>query len=483
MNTVSKSPRVESPRVEKPRVAIVIVNWNKRDYVLSLLSSLSSLEYDDYEVIVVDNASTDDSVKALKRDYPGVTLIENAENLGGTGGFNTGLRFGLGKKDDFKYLWLLDNDAEIEPETLRELVNTMEGDESIGLAGSRIVDIDDKEITIETGSMLRWDTIGVMPVSRNIKGEIGGDSRDTEYVAICSALVRISALEKVGLMDERFFIFWDDMDWGLYFKEHGYRVVAVPKSVAYHGSFTERERGVVSDFYYGTRNPLLVYSKHTNPLKRLLIFYNYLRYLFKGLTLLLINNHRNKVRLMVSALSDFCHNRWGRCTLRVESDALKNAGVDLGSLNVEPNEILIVAADIKENVLSIKESAKEAFPKASVSLLVNDDRIDIFKTHFDKYIVFDSKSSDSLYYNLKLFIRIALSGYDLVLTPSLSPFSYAAKKCYQFVSERDSFVRTDNDLYHLHKPIIATVIGELASIIITPFIFLKSLRYKRWRGF
>ena len=106
---------------KNPKVAIVTVNWNKRDYVLNLLNSLKHINYDNYNIIVVDNASTDDSVTAIKEHFPNVNLIVNSENLGGTGGFNTGIKYVLEATDKYKYIWLLDNDAVVEKDTLIEL--------------------------------------------------------------------------------------------------------------------------------------------------------------------------------------------------------------------------------------------------------------------------------------------------------------------------------------------------------------------------
>ena len=92
---------------ENPKVAIVIVTWNKKSYVMGLLQSLRDIDYDNHDIIVVDNASTDDTCRAIREQFPQVNLIVNSENLGGTGGFNTGLRYVL-RKGGYKYTWLLD---------------------------------------------------------------------------------------------------------------------------------------------------------------------------------------------------------------------------------------------------------------------------------------------------------------------------------------------------------------------------------------
>ncbi|MGH7791259.1 MAG: glycosyltransferase family 2 protein, partial [Thermodesulfobacteriota bacterium] len=94
--------------LHKPKVAVVIVSWNKKDYLLSLLNSLRNINYEHYEIIVVDNGSTDGSAEAIREEFPDIHTIAHLENIGGTGGFNTGMRYAL-LEGGFKYIWLLDN--------------------------------------------------------------------------------------------------------------------------------------------------------------------------------------------------------------------------------------------------------------------------------------------------------------------------------------------------------------------------------------
>jgi len=100
-----------------PKVAIVIVNWNKKSYVCDLLNNINNIDYKHFDTIVIDNSSTDNSVNEIRNKFPEVKLIENESNLGGTGGFNTGIKYAL-KQNKYKYIWLLDNDVQIEPDTL-----------------------------------------------------------------------------------------------------------------------------------------------------------------------------------------------------------------------------------------------------------------------------------------------------------------------------------------------------------------------------
>ncbi len=480
MAIVTFDPSLDPSTAYGGGVVALIVNWNKKRYLLRLLDSLDALPQP-LSVLVVDNASTDGSPEAALAAHPRIELIRNSRNLGGTGGFNTGLRWVLERAQAHRYVWMLDNDADIDDTTLEALVATMEADPAVGVAGSRIVDIDDHSVTVELGATFRWDTIGVEPVLRNVK-ELAQveDVREVDYVAVCSALVRMEALRAVGPMDERMFIFWDDMDWGLCFKEKGWKVVAVPGSVAYHGSFTERRRGVLTGFYYGTRNALLVYSKHTPPLRRLRIFYRYMRYFCKGMLFLLLTGHGRDASLAIRALSDFCASRWGQYSGDpVEETSEKDGEADPRVLlqGKTPRNILIVAGDTRPNILRLRDRIRKVFPDARLTLLVEDDRVELFKDQFNDVVLIETTKRASLLYNAVLFVRLALSGFEVVFTPNTSPYTFALRSVIAYDADADTFRLSANNLLNIYKPLAATLLGEAASVLLTPYVLIKSLKY------
>ena len=249
-----------------PKVCVVVVNWNKKDYVLKLLEALRHINYDNYDIVIVDNASTDGSAEVIKRKFPEVILIQNEENLGGTGGFNTGMRYAL-KKGDYKYIWWLDNDAMVEKDTLVELLKVIEADEKIGIAGSMILNPEKKEYVVELGGFVNWELGIWKPNLRNkLVAEIEDEVVEVGYVAACSAIVKTDVLKKIGIMDERMFLHWDDIDLCLRCKRAGYKVVATKNSVIYHGV----EKSIPPVFlYYDTRNALICMSKHLNSMDKI----------------------------------------------------------------------------------------------------------------------------------------------------------------------------------------------------------------------
>lgn len=258
------------------KIAIIIVNWNRRDDLLALVASLYDAGYWNYDIIVVDNASSDGSVDALRARYPEVLLIQNAENLGGTGGFNAGMRYAIGR--DYSFVWLLDNDALVFPNSLEPLVEAASSDPRIALVGSKLLHPHDPFLINEAGAMIDPFTSRPRPRFMNEHDRLLPQLLDVHYVAVCSVLVRLSAVKRVGLMDEAYFLMWDDMEWGMRFRMKHYRVVVATESRVTHPGFSERF--LTSNFiYYSTRNHFYFIARIYSGLQR-----SYLIALLAGVT-------------------------------------------------------------------------------------------------------------------------------------------------------------------------------------------------------
>jgi len=458
------------------KVLILILNWNKQNYVINLLKQIKEIDYKNYECLVVDNNSTDNSVEEINKHFPKIEVLQNKTNLGGTGGYNSGLMYALNNKK-CEYVWLIDNDTIIESDTLSQLVNVLNSDNDIAIAGSRIVDINDRKTTIELGSFINWNTIGVNPNLRNKKIEnFEYDFIETDYVAICSALVRTSALEKVGLMDERHFIFWDDIDWGLKFNKNGCKVVAVVKSVVYHPSFTERDRGVATDFYYSIRNSLLVYSKYVNNIQRLKIFYIYIRYLNVYLLTYAFNNNSHFAKFGFTAIYDFIFNNWGKCNLKNDGEDNMNE-IDLNEIILKGRKILILFDRYNDDGISILNTVKDRIDEENIYALIDEDRIDLYEDYFHNIIKIDvNKRKTNFIYNIKQFIRILRLSIDYSFGSSAHPYAFATKN--YFVFSDNKFYESNIRIFSLYKLIFASLIGEIIALFLTPIVFLSSLRYK-----
>ncbi|MDD5435153.1 MAG: glycosyltransferase family 2 protein [Nitrospira sp.] len=248
----------------KPNVFIIILNWNGKEDTLACLDSVCKLDYPGYHVIVVDNASTDGSVVAIKACYPSatwLTIIENSANIGYTGGNNAGIRYAMEKGADC--VWLLNNDTFVEPSSLGALISASEGNPSAGILGPKVLCYPDTHLLYSRGeSYSLWFNRKTIDV-----GEIDQKQEErpkkVDYVVGCAMLVTKRFIDKVGMLDDTFFAYFEELDWCFRGRENGFDILYVPDAAIYHkggGSTGGISSPIVS--YYHTRNWILFMRKH-----------------------------------------------------------------------------------------------------------------------------------------------------------------------------------------------------------------------------
>jgi len=246
-----------------PKVFIIILNWNGLQDTLECLESVSALNYPQYEIVVVDNGSTDKPTKAIADKYPKVKLILNDENLGYSGGNNVGIKHAL--EHDAEYVWLLNNDTVVDADALLSLINITEKDQSIGIAGSKIYYFDNPGKIWFAGSHIYW--------WRGYSDHNGKDNMDNgqydnveqvDRVTGCSMLVKKEVCNKVGILDENFFLYVEEVDWCVRARKAGFKCIFVPSSVVHHKiSASVAKTGITDKIfdYYDTRNFLYLINK------------------------------------------------------------------------------------------------------------------------------------------------------------------------------------------------------------------------------
>jgi GT2 family glycosyltransferase len=461
---------VVTPAVLEPWVTIVIVNWNKREYVLNLLDSLRSIDYAHRNIIVVDNASTDGSVQAIKEHDLDVVLLENHENMGGTGGFNAGMDYALRSlRQD--YLWLLDNDAEVLSGTLSSLVNIMEDDHSIGAAGSCIMSIEDHELIVEAGATIGWRTGTSEPCLRynRLSTYKGPRVFDVDSVAACSALIRESVVRRVGLMDERYFLHWDDIDFCTQIRNDGHRVVAVLDAPVFHVA----EKGyspAVS--YYNFRNSLLFQAKYRSgvalAVAAFTIMGNYLT-LCRYLALL---GHKHAARHLRAAGDDFISLRFGK-----SGTSFRGLGsVVTGEMAREDyfqryDRVLLFAVGSFEDVAAAVKSIKSSWAVASITIVVSTDRAAIYNfPGIDAVITYDL-FRERFTAGFKTAIAIIVGRFTCGVTAGERlplPFAFLVRRNVQFDRRDESFRECRVSPGTLWKIPVAIVVGRILALVHLP---------------
>ncbi len=235
------------------RVSIIIPNWNGAPHLPTCLNSLSAQTFRDFEIIVADNDSHDDSLEVLARNYAEARVIALGQNTGFTGACNAGLRAGRGE-----FLILLNNDTEADPHWLAEVVAAFERHPQAGLVASKMLLFDRRNLLHCAGDLFRRDGT---PGNRGVWEEDRGQFVEGPVFSANggSAAYRRAMLEQVGLLDEDFFFSCEDVDLAWRAQLAGWPAVYAPRAVVYH-KLAATGAGVTASFYDG-RNFIYLLAK------------------------------------------------------------------------------------------------------------------------------------------------------------------------------------------------------------------------------
>ncbi len=252
-------------------VYVIIVNWNGKKDTEICLSSLRRIDKQraDVHVVVVDNGSSDDSIVSIQQKFPEVTVLPTGENLGFTGGNNVGIDYALKQNADF--IWLLNNDTIVDGHVLSVL--DAFDDHHVGICGSKIYfahghefhhdrykDSDRGRVIWYAGGLVDWAN---MYASHRGVDEVDSGQYDTReptpFITGCSMMIRRDVLEKIGVLDDRYYLYYEDLDFCLRAKEAGFSLWYVPTSLLWHVNAGSSSRpGNQLQEYYQTRNRLLI---------------------------------------------------------------------------------------------------------------------------------------------------------------------------------------------------------------------------------
>ena len=235
------------------RVAIVVLNWNGWQDTLACVASLQALTYGNFEILVVDNGSTDGSVGQIKAAFPTVALLQTGANLGFGGGCNVGIRHALAQGVD--YVWLINSDATVDPGALAALVRVAEQSPTLGSVGSVLYEADQpSQVQLWGGGRVNlW-------LGRSNHCVVPGP---ISFISGASLLLRRAALEQVGLFDEAsFFMYWEDTDLGYRLRQAGWQVAVADDSHIWHKQSASLGLGNPLLDAYATRSCVRFLRRH-----------------------------------------------------------------------------------------------------------------------------------------------------------------------------------------------------------------------------
>ncbi|MEM2002758.1 MAG: glycosyltransferase family 2 protein [Candidatus Methanomethylicaceae archaeon] len=243
----------------------IVLNYNNYIDTRQCIESLQKSLYPVEKIVLVDNASSDGSLERFYADYlqdNKVYIIKNEYNLGFARGANVGIQFALDLGADF--IFLLNNDAIIDQECIKKLCAAMEEDERVGLAGPRIFYYCDPEKIWQGGGYFSlWKTGIVSPEKNKLVINSSEKAKEVTFLTGCAMLVKRQVFEKIGLFDEDFFFYGEDVDFCLRARRAGFKLIYVPEAKAWH-KIEDIARNRTSPFvmYHLSRSHLLVLRKN-----------------------------------------------------------------------------------------------------------------------------------------------------------------------------------------------------------------------------
>ena len=256
--------------MKEPKIAIIIINWNTYQLTFNCLKSLEECIYKNKTIFFVDNGSKDGSGDKIALEFPETNYIKNTKNEGFTGANNKALKIIL--KQNFDYALLLNNDTQVNPNFLCHLEARMSSDKNLAATQPLILDLQNKNTIWNAGGSLNtFFCFFKTKYNKTIYHPKLKIDTSTQWISGCCVLVNIEVIKKVGLLDNRFFAYFEDADWSIRMTNLGYKLGVAPESIIYHlksGSTKKNNtfnEGYLSPYahYLNVRNHIYLIKKHS----------------------------------------------------------------------------------------------------------------------------------------------------------------------------------------------------------------------------
>ncbi len=293
-----------------PKVFIIILNWNNWPDTLECLESLKNNDYPNYKVVIVDNGSN----QRPAVPEASIKIIYNKENLGFSGGNNVGIKYALEYEAD--YVLLLNNDTVVSRSFLSKLIEAGESNSNFGILGPKIYFADETKRIWFAGGQINWlynrgtmNGYGQIDEGQYDKPEI----QKSEYITGCCFLIKKEVIEKIGLMPEEYFLYYEDTDWSLKTQKAGFKCIFVPEARIWHKCSKSSIEGSSSYIYYHIRNGLIMARKYApwyiKPLVHLNAWQRIIKQIIK---LIFFPKKRTWAKYILLGIKDFYFKRYNK---------------------------------------------------------------------------------------------------------------------------------------------------------------------------
>jgi len=304
----------------EPRIVAVILNTNRRDDTLACLGALARSTYANLGVIALDNASTDGSVEAIEVAFPSARIVRLAENLGYAGNNNQGIRLALEQNAD--WVLVLNEDTLVEPDCLTRLVEAAQRDPRIGVIGPLVYTFDPGAVISSAGGVIDWRLADGTNAGLGEQDTGQYPARTVDFINGCGLLVSRRAIERAGLLDASFFIYYEETDWCVRIARQGFDVRFEPGARMRHKAPIDASQFGPSTLYYVTRNRIRFFARHAPWPLKLVSLAHALDGALKGIRQNERAGRREQARAMWWGMAHAILRRWGKADAHLwRSDA------------------------------------------------------------------------------------------------------------------------------------------------------------------
>jgi GT2 family glycosyltransferase len=299
-----------------PLVISVVLNTNHREDTLQCLTSLNQNTYENHEIILLDNASSDGTVDAVRSSLPDVQIIELQKNLGYAGNNNVGIQVAMEQGAD--WVFVLNEDTILSPDCISHLVSVGESDPTIGIVGPMVYHHNEPDVIQSAGGLM----------DKYYRGwHLGQDEKDqgqfqqphqVEWISGCGIMVRRAVIDQIGGIDERFFYYVEEFEWCVRARKTGWQIIHVPQAKLWHKGVQRNNQPKPSVTYYATRNQLLLLLKHrATPIVWIVTLSQFLRTLTSWTIKPKWRSKHEHRNAMWHGIVDFLHHRWGQMAQKI----------------------------------------------------------------------------------------------------------------------------------------------------------------------
>jgi len=235
-------------------LAIIILNWNGISDTLDCISSVKKNSFKDFQIIVADNGSADNSIDIIKTEYPEVTIIDNKKNLGFAEGNNRAIDYAI--NNSFKFIFLLNNDTTIDQHCLRSLMLSYASLPTDSILGCKICYSTDKEKIWHFGSKWNKKKLKLEKLATNEPANDHMKIQEVDQIVGCAMWISVNTVKTVGLLEKRYFLNYEETDWCFRAKRAGHNIYSIPNAIVYH-KISASFKGSAHSNYFLSRNRLL----------------------------------------------------------------------------------------------------------------------------------------------------------------------------------------------------------------------------------